>query len=57
MTSDYLDRLLADVATRIESNLDSSPDVLVLNKFGKAECDGGGLIELIANAMDRNRSA
>ncbi len=45
---------LADVATRIESNLDSSPDVLVLNKFGKAECDGGGLIELIANAMDRN---
>ncbi|MBR0952539.1 DUF2478 domain-containing protein [Bradyrhizobium canariense] len=45
---------LADVAARIAGNLESSPDVLVLNKFGKAECDGGGLIELIANAMDRN---
>jgi len=45
---------LADVAVRIERDLDRSPDVLVLNKFGKAECDGGGLIELIANAMDRN---
>ncbi|WP_235940307.1 DUF2478 domain-containing protein [Bradyrhizobium hipponense] len=45
---------LAHVAAQIERSLDCSPDVLVLNKFGKAECDGDGLIELIANAMDRN---
>ncbi len=25
----------------------------MLNKFGKAECAGGGLLDLIASAMDR----
>src|SRR3974390_375099 len=44
---------LAEAAARIESNLEDAPDVLVLNKFGKAECGGGGLVDLIANAMDR----
>jgi len=31
----------------------SSPDLLVFNKFGKAECEGGGLLDLIAGAMER----
>ncbi|HTO64219.1 MAG TPA: DUF2478 domain-containing protein [Bradyrhizobium sp.] len=44
---------LAEAAARIEDSLGSSPDVLVLNKFGRAECDGGGLLDLIANAMER----
>ena len=29
------------------------PQLLVLNKFGKVECDGGGLRDLIASAIDR----
>ena len=45
---------LASAAARIEGNLADVPDVLVLNKFGKAECGGGGLLDLIASAMDRN---
>ena len=45
---------LADAAARIEGSLENAPDVLVLNKFGKAECAGGGLLDLIAKAMDRN---
>jgi hypothetical protein len=28
-------------------------DLLVLNKFAKAECGGGGLLDLIAGAIDR----
>jgi hypothetical protein len=45
---------LAAAAARIEGSLESAPNVLVLNKFGKAECAGGGLLDLIAKAMDRN---
>ncbi len=44
---------LAEAAARIEGNLDDASDLLVLNKYGKAECSGGGLLDLIANAMDR----
>lgn len=44
---------LAEATARIEGNLDDAPDLLVLNKFGKAECGGGGLVDLIAGAMDR----
>lgn len=44
---------LAEATALIEGNLDHMPDLLVLNKFGKAECGGGGLVDLIANAMDR----
>jgi hypothetical protein len=29
------------------------PHLLVLNKFGKVECEGGGLRDLIASAIDR----
>lgn len=44
---------LAEAAARIEASLEDAPDLLVLNKFGKAECTGGGLLDLIASAMDR----
>lgn len=44
---------LSAAAARIEGNMDDNPDLLVLNKFGKAECSGGGLLDLIASAMDR----
>jgi len=44
---------LAEAAVRIEDSLKSSPDLLVLNKFGKAECEGGGLLDLIAGAIER----
>ncbi|WP_234685857.1 DUF2478 domain-containing protein [Bradyrhizobium monzae] len=45
---------LADVAARIEASLDAAPDVLILNKFGKAECEGNGLLDLVGRAMQRN---
>lgn len=45
---------LAEAAARIEGNLEEAPDLLVLNKFGKAECGGGGLLDLIASAIERN---
>lgn len=45
---------LVEVAARIEGSLDLVPDLLILNKFGKVECDGGGLRDLIAGATDRN---
>ncbi len=44
---------LSEAAARIEGNMEARPDLLVLNKFGKAECSGGGLLDLIASAMDR----
>jgi hypothetical protein len=44
---------LNEAAARIEGNMEDRPDLLVLNKFGKAECAGGGLLDLIASAMDR----
>jgi uncharacterized protein DUF2478 len=44
---------LGEAAARIEGEMAERPDLLVLNKFGKAECAGGGLLDLIASAMDR----
>ncbi len=44
---------LAEASARIEHSLQDRPDLLVLNKFGKAECAGGGLLDLVASAMDR----
>jgi hypothetical protein len=42
---------LADATARIEKSLEAEPDLLVLNKFGKAECEGEGMRELIASAI------
>ncbi len=44
---------LAEATARIEGNLEDGPDLLALNKFGKAECDGRGLLDLIGSAIDR----
>ncbi|MFB9261925.1 DUF2478 domain-containing protein [Bradyrhizobium erythrophlei] len=44
---------LSEAAARIEGSMEIRPDLLVLNKFGKAECSGGGLLDLIAGAVDR----
>ena len=45
---------LAEATARIEGSLEIGPDLLVLSKFGKVECDGGGLRDLIAEAIDRD---
>jgi hypothetical protein len=44
---------LAEATARVEGSLENAPYLLVLNKFGKVECDGGGLRDLIASAIDR----
>lgn len=44
---------LAEATARIEGSLESNPGLLVLSKFGKVECEGGGMRDLIAAAIDR----
>jgi len=44
---------LTEAASRVARHLEGDPDVLVLNKFGKAESLGGGLLDLIAAAINR----
>lgn len=44
---------LAEATARVEGALEQAPDILVLSKFGKVECEGGGLRDLIAGAIDR----
>lgn len=44
---------LVEVAARIEKSLATGPDILVLNKFGKTECEGGGVLDLIGRAVER----
>jgi nucleoside-triphosphatase THEP1 len=44
---------LTDVTARLERALQNEPDLLVLNKFGKVEAEGGGLVDPIAAAIDR----
>jgi hypothetical protein len=44
---------LAEATARVEGSLENAPQLLVLNKFGKVECGGGGLRDLIASAIDR----
>jgi hypothetical protein len=43
---------LAEATARVEGSFEQVPHLLVLNKFGKVECDGGGLRDLIASAID-----
>ena len=44
---------LAEATARVEGSFEQVPQLLVLNKFGKVECEGGGLRDLIASAIDR----
>lgn len=43
---------LLRAAERVRSTLVTA-DLLILNKFGKLECEGGGLRTLIVDALDR----
>ena len=44
---------LAEATARVEGSFEQAPHLLVLNKFGKVECEGSGLRDLIAGAIDR----
>lgn len=44
---------LVEASMKVESSLQNDPDLLVLNKFGKVECDGGGMCGLMAKALER----
>jgi hypothetical protein len=48
-------RGLADVTARLDSSVDGDFDLLVLNKFGKAEAEGGGLRSTFAQALSAGR--
>ncbi|MBS0529294.1 MAG: DUF2478 domain-containing protein [Proteobacteria bacterium] len=47
---------LAAVNGQVARSLDDDPELLVLNKFGKVEAEGRGLLDLIAIAVDRGIS-
>lgn len=42
---------LAEATAAIEASLERRPELLVLSKFGKVECEGGGFRDLIARAV------
>src|ERR1039458_568645 len=44
---------LAEATARIEGSLEHAPHLVVVNKFGTVACDGGGLRDRIASAIDR----
>jgi len=44
---------LAEVNGQVARSLDSDPQLLILNKFGKVEAEGRGLLDLVAIAVDR----
>lgn len=43
--------MLTQVAAQVEASLENGLDILVLNKFGKREVEGGGLRDAIAVAV------
>jgi hypothetical protein len=44
---------LAEVNGKVARSFDADPALLVLNKFGKVEAEGRGLLDLVAIAVDR----
>jgi hypothetical protein len=44
---------LAEVNGNVARSLAGDPALLVLNKFGKVEAEGGGLLDLVGTAVDR----
>lgn len=44
---------LVEASMKIESSLDNDPALLVLNKFGKVEAEGGGMCGLMGKALER----
>jgi len=45
---------LEQAVALVEAGLEQSPDLLILNKFGKHEAEGRGFRPLIADALARN---
>lgn len=45
---------LLNAAVRVGSTLVTEPDLVVVNKFGKTECEGGGCRSLIVEAIEHN---
>lgn len=43
---------LAQCAAALDRELDASPDLLLLNRFGRGESEGRGFRDLIARALD-----
>lgn len=43
---------LLNAATRVRDALAGEPDLLIVNKFGKTECEGGGCRSLIVDAVE-----
>lgn len=44
---------LAEVNGKVARSFESDPELLILNKFGKVEAEGRGLLDLVAVALDR----
>jgi hypothetical protein len=44
---------LAEVNGQVAHSLDADAELLILNKFGKVEAEGRGLLDLVAMAVDR----
>lgn len=43
---------LAEVNAQVERSLAMDPAILIVNKFGKVEAEGGGLLDLIGRAVE-----
>jgi hypothetical protein len=43
---------LADLATRLGAMIEDGADLVIINRFGRSEAEGKGLIDLIAQAVD-----
>jgi nucleoside-triphosphatase THEP1 len=43
---------LINAAARVRNALATQPDLLIVNKFGKTECEGGGCRSLIVEAVE-----
>ena len=43
---------LARLSTRLAAAIDDGADLVIINRFGRAEAEGKGLIELIPQALD-----
>ena len=46
---------LADLAKRLAAAIDEGADLVIINRFGSSEAEGGGLIDLIVQALDADR--
>jgi Protein of unknown function (DUF2478) len=43
---------LADLSKRLSVALNDGADLVIINRFGRSEVEGGGLVDLIAQALD-----